>query len=155
MSRPVSAGVVEMNSVLRVATTGRRFSDITARIQQWLAEAGAASGVLTVFIRHTSASLVIQENTDPDVQADLADLLSDLAPEQRRWRHDLEGPDDMPAHAKSMLTSPSLSIPVLAGRAALGQWQAVYVAEHRSRPQEREVVLSFIGSTAVERKAQA
>lgn len=145
-SRSQVPGLIEAHTVLHVATRGRGFSNVTGQVQAWLAGAGAGAGVLTAFIRHTSASLVIQETTDPDVQADLADLLSDLAPERRSWRHDLEGPDDMPAHAKAMLTATTLSIPVISGRLALGQWQAIYVAEHRALPHTREVVLSFIGS---------
>jgi secondary thiamine-phosphate synthase enzyme len=142
------ASLIEAHTVLTLATRGRAFTDITAAVGHWLAKAQAGSGLVTIFIRHTSASLLIQENTDPDVQADLSDLLAVLAPENRRWRHSLEGPDDMPAHAKSMLTATTLSIPVIAGRMTLGQWQAVYIAEHRSRPQSREVVLSFIGRPA-------
>ncbi len=132
--------------VLPVATRGAGFTDITRRTADWLKEIEAGSGTLTLFIRHTSASLVIQENTDPDVQRDLIDALATLAPEDRDWRHSLEGPDDMPAHVKVMLTNVSLTIPVIDGRMALGTWQAIYVAEHRSAAHRREVVLSWIGT---------
>ncbi len=101
---------------------------------------------MTAFIRHTSASLTIQENADPTVLDDLVTALDRLAPEHAGWRHDTEGPDDMPAHVRTMLTSTSLQIPVLDGELALGTWQAVYLIEHRARPHRREVVLQFIGS---------
>lgn len=131
---------------IRVATRGKGFVDVTREVRGWLASIGAVEGLLTCFIRHTSASLIIQENADPDVLRDLADALSGFAPEQVRYRHDCEGPDDMPAHIRSMLTSVSLSIPVLAGGMRLGTWQGLYVAEHRSAPHVREVALHFIGS---------
>ncbi len=102
--------------------------------------------MLFVFLRHTSASLTIQENADPDVQTDLAAALDRLAPESAPWVHDVEGPDDMPAHVKTMLTGVSLDIPVDAGKPALGTWQGIYLIEHRRRPHSREVVLQFIGS---------
>ena len=99
-------------------------------------------------MRHTSASLVIQENADPDVRNDLVTALSRLAPADAGWVHDIEGPDDMPAHVKSMLNGVSLHIPVTAGKMALGIWQGIYVAEHRARPHRREVVLQFLGRCA-------
>ena len=126
-------------------TRGRGFPDATARLAAWLAGIGAREGLLTVFIRHTSASLTIQENTDPDVLADLADALDRLAPAGARWRHDLEGPDDMPAHVKTSLTGVSLQIPVRDGRMELGTWQAVYVAEHRAAPHTRSLALHYLG----------
>ena len=101
---------------------------------------------MTLFIRHPSASLTIQENADPSVLVDLATALDTLAPENAGWTHDSEGPDDMPAHVKTMLTDASLQIPVLNGELALGTWQAIYLIEHRSRPHRREIVLQFIGS---------
>ena len=101
----------------------------------------------TLFIRHTSASLTIQENADPSVLDDLMTALNRLAPEDAGWSHDTEGPDDMPAHVKTMLTATSLQVPVLNGKLALGTWQAVYLIEHRSRPHRREIVLQFVGST--------
>lgn len=103
--------------------------------------------MLTAFVRHTSASLLIQENTDPDVRRDLADVLEILAPRGRRWRHALEGPDDMPAHVKAMLTPVSLAVPVAGRQLQLGTWQAIYLAEHRDTPQRRLVALSFIGTS--------
>jgi secondary thiamine-phosphate synthase enzyme len=131
---------------LEIATRGPGFTDVTAQLQRWLGTLGAADGLLTVFIRHTSASLVIQENADPDVQADLVDALDTMAPQDRRWRHDIEGPDDMPAHVKAMVTATSLSIPVLAGAMTLGTWQAVYLIEHRTAPHRRELVLHYAGT---------
>ena len=102
---------------------------------------------MTLFIRHTSASLTIQENADPTVLVDLTTALNRLAPENAGWRHDTEGPDDMPAHIKTMLTATSLHVPVLHGALALGTWQAIYLVEHRARPHRREIVLQFIGAT--------
>jgi len=134
---------------LDVATTGPGLVDVTEEIARWLHAAGARDGSLTVFLRHTSASVVIQENGDPNVRADLVAALSRLAPEDAGYRHDLEGPDDMPAHIKAAVTSTSLTIPVQAGRMLLGTWQAVYVAEHRARPHRRQVVLHFMGTMSV------
>ncbi len=111
------------------------------------AEARAREGAVTLFIRHTSASLTIQENADPTVLVDLTTALNRLAPENAGWRHDTEGPDDMPAHIKTMLTATSLHVPVLQGALALGTWQAIYLVEHRARPHRREIVLQFIGKT--------
>jgi secondary thiamine-phosphate synthase enzyme len=102
---------------------------------------------VTLFIRHTSASLTIQENADPTVLVDLTTALNRLAPENAGWRHDTEGPDDMPAHIKTMLTATSLHVPVLGRALALGTWQAIYLVEHRARPHRREVVLQFVGAT--------
>ena len=101
---------------------------------------------MLLFLRHTSASLTIQENADPDVLRDLAETLERLAPRAARYHHRLEGPDDMPAHIKSMLTATSLGVPVAAGKALLGTWQAIYLVEHRDRPRSREVVLHFLGT---------
>jgi secondary thiamine-phosphate synthase enzyme len=117
-------------------------------VQEWLAGSGAGDGLLTVFLRHTSASLTIQENADPDVLADLGDALAQLAPESSRYRHDIEGPDDMPSHIKSMLTSTSLAIPVIGSELGLGRWQAVYLIEHRVRPHRREALLHYFGTRA-------
>jgi secondary thiamine-phosphate synthase enzyme len=108
-------------------------------------EAGAKEGAVTLFVRHTSASLTIQENADPTVLDDLSAALDRLAPEDAGWRHDTEGPDDMPAHVKTMLTATSLHIPVLKGELALGTWQAIYLLEHRALAHRREVVLQFVG----------
>lgn len=133
------------SSLLTVQTPGRGFTDLTAEAIQFINEAHARDGALTLFIRHTSASLTIQENADPSVLVDLTTALSRLAPENAGWTHDTEGPDDMPAHVKTMLTGASLQVPVLNGRLALGTWQAIYLIEHRKRPHRREVVLQFIG----------
>jgi secondary thiamine-phosphate synthase enzyme len=133
---------------LNVATPGAGFFDITREAAQFLARVGAGDGTLLLFIRHTSASLVIQENADPDVQTDLVTALDRLAPTDAGWVHDVEGPDDMPAHVKSMLNGVSLQVPVSNGTMALGTWQGIYVAEHRARPHRREVVLQFLGSLA-------
>ena len=109
---------------------------------------GAREGMLFLFIRHTSASLTVQENADPDVRTDLVTALRRLAPSDAPWVHDVEGPDDMPAHVKTMLTGVSLHVPVIAGALALGTWQGIFVAEHRARPHRREVLMRFIGSRA-------
>jgi secondary thiamine-phosphate synthase enzyme len=130
---------------LNVATSGEGFIDITREAARFLERIGARDGALFLFIRHTSASLVIQENADPDVQIDLVTALDRLAPAEAAWVHDTEGPDDMPAHVKSMLNGVSLHIPVADGRMALGTWQGIYVAEHRAQPHRREVVLQFLG----------
>lgn len=135
------------SSLLTVETSGRGFVDVTAEAARFAREAGAKEGALTLFVRHTSASLAIQENADPSVLNDLATALARLAPENAGWTHETEGPDDMPAHIKAMLTQTSLHVPVLSGALALGTWQAIYLIEHRSRPHRREIVLQFIGST--------
>jgi secondary thiamine-phosphate synthase enzyme len=133
-------------ATLRVDTRGAGFTEITSNAANFIAQIGAADGALLVYLRHTSASLTIQENADPDVQADLITALDRLAPEDAPWIHDAEGPDDMPAHVKAMLTGISLHVPVAAGRLALGTWQGIYLAEHRARPHRREVLLQYIGS---------
>jgi secondary thiamine-phosphate synthase enzyme len=133
---------------LSVATSGEGFVDITHEAERFLGRIGAREGALLLFIRHTSASLVIQENADPDVRLDLMTALDRLAPADAGWVHDAEGSDDMPAHVKSMLNGVSLHIPVTDGRMALGTWQGIYVAEHRARPHRREVVLQFLGRCA-------
>jgi len=151
LSRSASSSVhanTITSSLLSVETRGTGFTDITREVAKFLREAGAREGVVTLFIRHTSASLTIQENADPSVLQDLTTALNRLAPENAGWAHDTEGPDDMPAHIKTMLTSVSLQIPVLNGAMALGTWQGIYVAEHRARPHQREIVLQFIGSVA-------
>jgi secondary thiamine-phosphate synthase enzyme len=133
-------------ATLAVDTPGEGFVDITRDVARFVTKAGALEGALFLFIRHTSASLTIQENADPDVRTDLATALRRLAPESGPWVHDTEGPDDMPAHVKSLLTGISLHVPVIGGALALGTWQGIYVAEHRARPHRREVVLQFVGS---------
>lgn len=130
---------------LTIETAGPGMTDMTKAIADWLAQRQAGDGLLTVFIRHTSASLTIQENADPDVQRDLVDALSRLAPHDAPYRHATEGPDDMPAHIKSALTATSLSVPVISGRMALGTWQGIYIIEHRARPHRRAIVLHFAG----------
>ena len=131
---------------LEVPTRGKGLYEITGSIEIWLAGQGVRAGLLTVFIQHTSASLTIQENADPDVVRDLNDFFNRIAPEDNRlYRHTVEGPDDMPAHIRSALTLTQLSIPVEDGRMALGTWQGVYVFEHRSRAHRRSVVLHLIG----------
>jgi len=131
---------------LRVDTRGTGFTDITGHVRDFLAQIRAGEGVFLAYLRHTSASLCIQENADPDVQADLVSALDRIAPEVAPWIHDVEGPDDMPAHVKSMLNGVSLHVPVERGALALGTWQGIYLAEHRRRPHSREVLLQFIGS---------
>ena len=133
-------------ATLTVETRGEGFTDITRDVVKFIDEAEAGEGVLLAYMRHTSASLTIQENADPDVRTDLVTALRRLAPENAGWVHDTEGPDDMPAHIKAMLTGISLHVPVAAGRLALGTWQGIYLIEHRARPHRREVVLQFIGS---------
>ena len=134
-----------ISSLLAVQTAGRGFVDLTAEVAKFVDDTAAKEGAVTLFIRHTSASLTIQENADPTVLDDLTTALARLAPENAGWRHDTEGSDDMPAHVKTMLTATSLQIPVLNGELALGTWQAIYLVEHRARAHRREVVLQFIG----------
>jgi len=133
-------------ATLTVEMPGESFSEITAEVARFLADVRAGDGALFLYLRHTSASLVIQENADPDVRTDLVAALRRLAPADVGWVHDTEGPDDMPAHVKTMLTGVSLHVPVMAGKAALGTWQGIYLVEHRTRPHRREVILQFIGS---------
>jgi secondary thiamine-phosphate synthase enzyme len=134
------------SATLAVETRGQGFTEITPEARQFLAQIGAKAGALFVFMRHTAASLVIQENADPDVRTDLATALERLAPTDAGWVHDVEGPDDMPAHVKAMLTGVSLHVPVVGGALALGTWQGIYVVEHRVRPHRREIMLQFVGS---------
>ncbi|MGA9088856.1 MAG: secondary thiamine-phosphate synthase enzyme YjbQ [Bradyrhizobium sp.] len=142
-----------VSSLLAVQTSGRGFVDLTAEIAGFVKDAGAIEGLVTLFVRHTSASLTIQENADPSVLADLITALDRLAPENAGWRHDTEGPDDMPAHVKTMLTATSLQIPVLKDELMLGRWQAIYLIEHRLRPHRREIVLQFAGAAGLEQAA--
>ena len=143
-SSTVSATTI-VSSLLTVQTSGRGFTDLTAEIAKFAKDAGAKEGAVTLFIRHTSASLTIQENADPSVLEDLTTALDRLAPEDAGWRHDTEGPDDMPAHVKTMLTATALHVPVLKSELMLGTWQAVYLIEHRARPHRRQIVLQFAG----------
>lgn len=133
-------------ATLNIDTPGPGFTEFTREAARFLTEAGAGEGAFYAYLRHTSASLVIQENADPDVQTDLVTALERLAPADAGWVHDTEGPDDMPAHVKSMVNGVSLHVPVVDGRLAVGTWQGLYLAEHRSRPHRREVILQFIGS---------
>jgi secondary thiamine-phosphate synthase enzyme len=127
---------------------GRGFYDLTAEVRKVVARAGVVTGLCNVFVQHTSASLVIQENADPAVLRDLERWFSELAPESRKWEHDQEGPDDMPAHARASLTRSSEVVPVSKGRLALGTWQALYLWEHRIEPQRRSIVVSVFGERA-------
>jgi secondary thiamine-phosphate synthase enzyme len=131
--------------LLEISTRGRGFTNITREVSGIVAKSGVATGLCTIFIQHTSASLVIQENADPAVLRDLGRFFDDLAPESRDWEHDDEGPDDMPAHARSALTRSSEVVPVIGGRLALGTWQGLYVWEHRARPHVRRVVVHVHG----------
>src|ERR1041384_6700050 len=133
------------SATLIVETRGEGFVEITRDVAAFLEQTGARDGALLAFIRHTSASLVIQENADPDVQTDLVTALGRLAPANAGWVHDTEGPDDMPAHIKAMVNGVSLHVPVIAGKLALGTWQGIYLAEHRARPHRRDILLQFIG----------
>ena len=148
---------------LSIATSGKGLVEITREVKQWLAAQGIASGLLTLYCRHTSASLLIQENADPDVQTDLQNFFEAIAPEAappslegeyparqgkkptRAYVHDTEGPDDMPAHIRTALTHTSLSIPVISGKMALGTWQGIFLFEHRRAPHTREVVMHLVG----------
>jgi len=131
---------------LAVDTRGPGIVEFSHEAAEFLTKAGAGEGVLTAYVRHRSASLTIQENADPDVKRDLMTALARLAPEHAGWVHDTEGPDDMPAHIKAMLTGISLQVPVAGGRMMLGTWQGLYLVEHRARPHAREIVLQFVGS---------
>jgi secondary thiamine-phosphate synthase enzyme len=133
-------------ATLSVETPGEGFVEITGEAHDFLKAADAQDGLLLLYMRHTSASLVIQENADPDVRVDLRTALRRLAPAGADWIHQVEGPDDMPAHIRAKLTGIALHVPVIAGAPALGTWQGIFVAEHRSRPHRREVALHFIGS---------
>src|SRR5262249_1421377 len=133
-------------ATLVVETRGKAFSDITEDAERFVEESGAGEGVLFIYLRHTSASLVIQENADRDVQTDLTTAPDRMAPENAPWVHKVEGPDDMPAHVKTMLTGVSLHVPVNLGRLWLGTWQGIYLVEHRTQPHRRGVVLQFVGS---------
>jgi secondary thiamine-phosphate synthase enzyme len=132
---------------ITVETRGKGFYEITPEISRWVGTQGIGTGLLTVFIRHTSASLLIQENADPDVAGDLETFFSRLAPEDSRlYTHTIEGPDDMPAHIRAALTQTQLSVPVIGGQLALGVWQGIYVFEHRRSAHRRSVVLHLLGA---------
>ncbi|MCW5692770.1 MAG: secondary thiamine-phosphate synthase enzyme YjbQ [Pseudolabrys sp.] len=135
-----------VSATLRVETRGIGFTEISGGARDFIERAKAGDGVFLAFLRHTSASLTIQENADPDVQTDLTAALERLAPEAAPWVHTVEGPDDMPAHVKAMLNGVSLHIPVRDGALTLGTWQGLYLVEHRRAPHAREVIFQFIGS---------
>lgn len=152
-ARPTPAEIVRVGPAthqalarLAVETQGQGLTDVTSEVADALAQGAAGDGLATVFVRHTSASLTIQENASPEVLDDLVDALDRLAPRDAPWRHDDEGPDDMPAHVRTMLTGVSLSVPVIDSRLALGTWQAIYLVEHRDRGRRRELVVHFTGS---------
>ena len=130
---------------LTVATKGPGFHDVTAKVRAIVARSGVRTGLCTVFVRHTSASLLIQENADPSVLRDLGRWLQQLAPEDSTYEHDAEGPDDMPGHLKAAITHTSESIPIADGKLVLGTWQAIYLLEHRSAPHERQTVVHVSG----------
>ncbi|HMJ52237.1 MAG TPA: secondary thiamine-phosphate synthase enzyme YjbQ [Polyangiaceae bacterium] len=130
---------------LQVSTQGEGATDLTGQVHEVVRASGVVTGQCTVFVQHTSAGLVIQENADPAVLRDLVKWLATMAPESRAWEHDAEGPDDMPAHAKAVLTRCSENIPIREARLALGTWQAIYLWEHRRRPHRREVIVNVIG----------
>lgn len=136
----------QASTVLGIATEGQRLYEITREVARWASEQAMRKGLLTLFCRHTSASLLIQENAAPAVQRDLLTFFDRLAPESRSlYEHDDEGPDDMPAHLKTALTQVSLTIPLLDGQLALGTWQGIYLFEHRNHPHRRSVALHLIG----------
>ncbi|HYM17598.1 MAG TPA: secondary thiamine-phosphate synthase enzyme YjbQ [Micropepsaceae bacterium] len=135
----------QKNHSLNVETRGQGFTDVTDEVRRLVAASGIETGLLTLFIPHTAASLLIQENADPDVLRDLADAYDRLAPRGREYRHDTEGPDDMPAHIRSALSATSLSIPIEKSKPVLGIWQAIYLFEHRDHRHSREVALHIIG----------
>ena len=131
---------------LSFRTRGRGTTDITADVARVVAESGARTGLCTVFVQHTTASLVLCENADPDVRRDLETLFARLAPDgDSAWRHDTEGADDMPSHARSILAGSTLTVPLSEGRLALGTWQGIYLWEHRRAPHERHVIVTLIG----------
>ena len=136
----------QFNHALAISTSGKGLYEITAKVSGWVRDCGVREGLLTVFVQHTSASLIIQENADPDVVEDLETFFTRLAPEETRlYRHTVEGADDMPAHIRAALTQTSLSVPVTGGRLALGTWQGIYLFEHRSIPHRRSVALHLLG----------
>ncbi|GAA3715241.1 secondary thiamine-phosphate synthase enzyme YjbQ [Sphingomonas cynarae] len=135
----------QTTTMLTIATPGAGLHEITDRIVRWIGETGIDEGLLTVFCRHTSASLLIQENAAPAARRDLERYFARIAPESDRYEHDDEGPDDMPAHLRSALTTVQLSIPVIRGEMALGTWQGIYLFEHRRAPHRRTLALHLIG----------
>ena len=138
----------QASSAIDIATSGQRLYEFTRTIARWVEEQGIETGLLTLFCRHTSASLLIQENAAPEVKDDLVAFFASLAPEGRHYAHDDEGPDDMPAHAKSSITKTSETIPVGKGQLLLGTWQGIYVWEHRNRAHRRSLIVHVAGETA-------
>lgn len=136
----------QSQTTLAFETPGPGLLDVTPEVEGWAHGQDISTGLLTVFLRHTSASLLIQENADPDVLADLCDFFARIAPYTDPYRHRTEGPDDMPAHIKAALTASQISVPVTDGKLALGTWQGIYLFEHRDRPHRREVVLHLLGA---------
>lgn len=139
------AGLRQAHHRLVVPTRGRGFVEVTAAVGDWVGAQGIGAGLLTVWCRHTSASLLVQENADRNVRADLETFFARLVPEGRDYRHHEEGPDDMPAHIRAALLPTGLSIPVEAGRPVLGTWQGIYLFEHRAAPHRRELALHLLG----------
>jgi secondary thiamine-phosphate synthase enzyme len=136
----------QFTRAIDVGTDGKGLYNVTRQIELWVRECGLETGLLTVFLQHTSASLTVQENADPDVVLDLADFFQKLVPDNPRlYRHTIEGPDDMPAHIRAALTMTQLSIPLVNGELALGAWQGIYVFEHRAMAHRRRLVLHLIG----------
>lgn len=131
--------------MIEISTSKKCITDITHQVSAAAARSGVQSGLCTLFIQHTSASLVIQENADPAVLRDLGRWMSEQVPESRDWEHDDEGPDDMPAHVRSAITHTSETIPIMNGRLALGVWQAIYLWEHRTHPHNRRIVVHIAG----------
>ena len=138
--------MTQYTHTLQVSTSGKGLYEFTDDAHRWVTSCHVGTGLLTVFMRHTSASLTIQENADPDVIADLNDFFGRIAPEDNRlYRHTIEGPDDMPAHIRAALTQTQLSIPVTGGRMCLGTWQGLYVFEHRAAAHRRSIALHLLG----------
>jgi secondary thiamine-phosphate synthase enzyme len=140
-----SGGMKQAPTQITVATAGHGLTEVTAPIRDWVAEQAVTTGLLTVWCRHTSASLLVQENADPDVRADLVAFFRRLVPEDAPYRHRDEGPDDMPAHIKAALTQTQLSIPIGSSAPVLGTWQGIYLFEHRAMPHRRTLALHLLG----------
>ncbi len=132
--------------ILKFPTTGKSLTNITSKIEAIVADSGVEVGLCTLFLRHTSASLIIQENADPDVLKDLANFMAKLVPESAQYIHDAEGADDMPAHIRTALTHTSEQIPIARGQLLLGTWQGIYIWEHRQRNHTREIVVHISGN---------
>jgi len=132
--------------LLKISTTGKSLCKITPKIEAIVAESGVETGLCTLFLRHTSASLLIQENADPDVLKDLANFMAKIVPESAQYIHDTEGPDDMPAHIRTALTHTCEQIPIASGQLVLGTWQGIYIWEHRQRSHMRELVVHITGN---------